>query len=110
MRVGARSLRDEMLMPLRTFLTRDGSTWWVWHVESTTVSTIPGAPREWLAFQDAEGVERRRLLEIPPNWEDLSDERLDLLRLNASPAKTWERLPTPPHAERYGAPDADAEG
>jgi hypothetical protein len=34
---------------------------------------------EWLAFQTEDGSERRRLRQVPANWADLSDERLDLL-------------------------------
>lgn len=41
------------------------------------------------------GSERRRLIEIPPNWEQLADDRLDLLRRMAEPVKSWAPLSPP---------------
>ncbi len=68
-------------MALRTFLAADGHTWTVWLVRpSRSAHPQLGIPVEWLAFQSDDESERRRLLEVPPHWEDLSDERLDLLR------------------------------
>lgn len=32
-----------------------------------------------------------RLIEMPPNWEQLADDRLDLLRRMAEPVKSWAR-------------------
>jgi hypothetical protein len=57
----------------------------VWLIRAGSAGRVPGTPAEWLAFQNAEGTERRRLLEIPDNWETLSDDRLDLLRRIAEP-------------------------
>ena len=74
-------------MSIRTFRARNGSTWSVRRIESSATVTVPGAPREWLAFQDEGGSERRRLFNVPPGWEDLSDERLDLLRRYAEPSR-----------------------
>jgi hypothetical protein len=87
-------------MAIRTFAAPDGSTWLVWRVERTSGDVVPGAPREWLVFQSEDGTERRRLLEMPPNWEDVSDERLDLLRRIATPAKGWERPSLPGGVKR----------
>ncbi len=82
-------------MPLKTFLSRDGTSWSVWRVDTSSGAAVPGTPSEWLAFQDSEATERRRLFEIPPNWEDLPDERLELLCRLAEPARLWSR-PSPP--------------
>lgn len=80
-------------MTMRTFQSRDGATWTIWRVQSTF--GLLGAPDEWLAFQNADGTERRRLIEMPPNWEQLADDRLDLLRRMAEPVKTWAPLSPP---------------
>ena len=82
-------------MAIRTYQAADGTTWTVWLVQ-TTLGTMPGAPTEWLAFQNADGTERRRLLEIPGGWDKLPDERLDLLRRVAEPVKGWTERHTPP--------------
>jgi hypothetical protein len=82
-------------MALRTFLSRDGSTWSVWRIESSSAAVVPGTPSEWLCFQDADSTERRRLFEYPENWAELPDDRLDLLRKMAEPVKQWHR-PSPP--------------
>ena len=82
-------------MPLRTFLSRDGTTWSVWRIDSVSAAVVPGTPTEWLCFQDTEGTERRRLFEYPENWDELPDERLDLLRKMAEAVKLWQR-PSPP--------------
>ena len=72
-------------MALRTFVASDGKTWTAWLVQSSGVVAVPGTPTEWLAFQNEDGTERRRLLEIPDGWELLPDERLDLVRRIAEP-------------------------
>lgn len=80
-------------MTMRTFQSRDGATWTIWRVQSTL--GLLGTPDEWLAFQNADGTERRRLIEMPPNWEQLADDRLDLLRRMAEPVKSWAPLSPP---------------
>jgi hypothetical protein len=82
-------------MSIRSFRARNGSTWTVRHIESSATVLVPGAPREWLAFQDESGTDRRQIFNVPPNWEDLSDERLDLLRRYAEPSRFQPRA-TPP--------------
>ena len=83
-------------MALRTFVAPDGTTWTIWLVQSKGTAPVPGTPAEWLAFQNADGTERRRLLEIPAGWETLADDRLDLLRRIAEPVKGWTERHTPP--------------
>jgi hypothetical protein len=68
-------------MALRTFTAADGRTWTVWLVRPTRAANPDlGIPGEWLAFQNDDESERRRLREVPQNWADLTDERLDMLR------------------------------
>ena len=83
-------------MALRTFVASDGKTWTAWLVQSSGVTMVPGTPTEWLAFQSDDGLERRRLLEVPDGWETLSDDRLDLVRRMAEPVKRWAGRHTPP--------------
>jgi ferredoxin-NADP reductase len=92
-------------MTQRTFRARDGTAWVVWHVERSAESLVPGTPQQWLAFQDDKGEQRRRLFEVPDNWDVLPDERLDLLRRVAQPAMTWGTLSPPGGIER--AEEAD---
>jgi hypothetical protein len=82
-------------MSLKTFRAADGSTWTVWRVETGTLPVVPGTPSVWLAFQNEDGTERRRLLEVPEGWDQLSDQLLDLLRRMAEPVGSWRR-PSPP--------------
>jgi hypothetical protein len=73
-------------MALRTFLAADGTRWSVWRVEPAAFGSGPRTLTAWLAFVDERGKECRRLFEVPPNWEALPAERLDLLRRIAEPA------------------------
>lgn len=83
-------------MPLRTFLASDGTHWMVWLVRPGGTPALPGTPPEWLAFQNADESERRRLVEVPSDWEELSDERLELVRRLATPV--------PPRKQRHAPP------
>lgn len=71
-------------MALRTFADRSGCTWNVWNVQpSMTQPVIEDSLKAgWLCFQRASGGERVRLrmCDVPPTWEELGDDRLDLLR------------------------------
>jgi hypothetical protein len=85
-------------MGLRNFLGSDGERWNAWIVSAGNVGSIPGTPLEWLAFQNEDGTERRRLFSIPAEWDNLPEERLDLLRRMAEPVK----LLTPRHSPPEG--------
>lgn len=68
-------------MGIRSFLAFHGRTCTAWLVRpSRATSPLLGIPDAWLAFQNDDDSERRRLYPVPPNWADLGDERLDLLR------------------------------
>ena len=72
-------------MPLRTFRAGDGSQWTVWSIRTAGAGAVAKPPAEWLAFQNEDCTERRRLFDVPAGWSELSDERLDLLRQVAEP-------------------------
>jgi hypothetical protein len=81
-------------MAIRSFRYSDGTTWTVWRV-SSTVQNVPGAPAEWLAFQNEASTERRRLFEVPPHWDELPDSELERLLRLAEPARAWSKLSPP---------------
>lgn len=73
-----------MAMALRTFADRSGCTWNVWNVQPSLAQPVieDSLRGGWLCFQRSDGGERFRLrmTDVPPAWEQLGDERLDLLR------------------------------
>jgi hypothetical protein len=81
----------EDAMALRSYTDREGSEWRVWRVVPDEISftTLVESYRDgWLCFERTDGSERRRLsmTQVPLEWEDLSDERLDMLRRMGEPA------------------------
>jgi hypothetical protein len=74
-------------MRVRDFTDSAGLHWRVW-------ATMPSSPHlvspelhdGWLTFDS--GSSRRRLAPIPPNWDQLSAERLQLLCQTATSART----------------------
>jgi hypothetical protein len=82
-------------MSLKTFRAADGVTWTVWRVEAGSATVVPGTPSVWLAFQNEDGSERRRLINFPDDWSQRSEQLLDLLRRMAEPVVSWRR-PSPP--------------
>ncbi len=79
-------------MGLRIFMGSDGVRWTAW-----TVRDDAAGATTWLAFQNEMGTERRRLLETPPDWEAISEKRLDLLRRLAEPV--------PRYLDKHSLPD-----
>lgn len=87
-------------MGLRTFQDRDGNEWQVWRVRPAVREDSPVHSRYrdgWLCFQRADGARRCRipLDEVPPGWDALPDDRLDLMRRvaeqeSAAPASTTD--------------------
>lgn len=91
-------------MAIRTFLA-NGTTWMVWRTKVAPSLLLPNAPLEWLTFQTEDCTERRRLMQIPAGWRDLSDDRLDLLRKVAEPVTMFVERHSPPR----GVETVDAE-
>ena len=74
-------------MGLRFFSDSDGHSWRVWRVESPTASAhlIDATFRDgWLAFEREDNAERRRLAQVPDDWESLPSERLGSLLESAA--------------------------
>ena len=72
-------------MAIRVFTDRDGWDWTAWRVCPTMGehSPLQGRFRDgWICFQRVDGTERCRLPldEVPPGWDALPDDRLELLR------------------------------
>lgn len=71
---------------IREFRDSNGVVWRVWTtIPSSARSVIPELGEGWLSF-DSE-VERRRFGPIPKGWEQMSDERLELICRVAVPAR-----------------------
>lgn len=94
-------------MAIRTFLASDGTRWSVWRVEPGPIGSQPRTLIPWLAFVDERGSECRRLFEIPPNWESLPPERLDLLRRMAEPANSRGPMWLPVGVRYQGAGESE---
>lgn len=74
-------------MALRTYCDRSGCDWNVWSVQPPASEHVQETLREgWLCFQRPGGGDRYRLpmSEVPPTWEELPDERLELMRRMAA--------------------------
>jgi hypothetical protein len=75
-------------MALRVFADERGRAWRVWDVQASAGAR--GVREDlrggWLCFELVAGGERSRLpfAEVPPGWEQFSDERLELLRREAT--------------------------
>src|SRR5215216_3474468 len=89
-------------MALRKFSDRSGVAWNVWNVQAPALEhSVQEQLREgWLCFQRPEGGDRYRLpmSDVPPAWEELPTERLDLLRRMAvlsPPTGPMRRVPSP---------------
>jgi hypothetical protein len=82
-------------MGLRAFIGTDGVQWKVWLVRAGSAGTMLGMPAEWLTFQNDSDTERRRLLDIPADWETISDARLDVLRRCAEPVTLYSHRFSP---------------
>ena len=83
-------------MALRTFRAQDGTRWTVWLTRTDSGGRVPGTPSAWLAFQNENATERRRLFDIPAGWSELPEDRLDLLRRIAEPVILFAQRHSPP--------------
>ena len=71
-------------MAIRDFTDERGTMWRVWQTVPDVQSVLHTPLRDgWLTF--ASDKERRRLMPIPPGWEDVDEERLALLCRAAVP-------------------------
>jgi hypothetical protein len=94
-------------MGLRTFSDAEGNSWRVWGVETPTASAhlIDSSFRGgWLAFEREDGQERRRLAQVPEDWESIPPERLVGLleaatRVDLSRTGTTSQRPASPPSE-----------
>jgi len=78
-------------MALRAYSDATGGAWQVWCVvpDAASASTLADAYRDgWLCFERVDGSDRCRLSmsQAPTAWEELPDDRLDMLRRMAEPA------------------------
>jgi hypothetical protein len=77
-------------MALRVYSDGDGNEWRAWPVTpSTGASTLGISYRDgWLCFERVDGSDRRRLAmaQVPPAWDALPDDRLEVLCRMAEPA------------------------
>ena len=71
-------------MATRTFTDRAGTEWMIWRVvpgEHTGSSRAAALPEElaggWLCFESAS--EKRRMYPVPPQWEALPPDKLEIL-------------------------------
>jgi hypothetical protein len=95
-------------MAVRVFTDRGGQEWSVWRVKptSSTAGLRQRFRNGWLCFESADGSARARLPldDVPPGWEQLPAERLDLLCRLAEVASS-PRGVTPTDAHRAIGPD-----
>lgn len=97
-------------MALRTFTDRDGEVWNVWNVvPNGGMNGYQERYREgWVCFERVGGGGRCRLpsSEVPPGWESLPDDRLDLIRRVASASATTGSMQRVPDDARTQVEDA----
>src|SRR5688572_1006599 len=76
-------LQRRRSMPIRDFTDAGGITWQVWATTPMRGEVRPQFASGWLAFES--GAERRRLVPIPTEWEDVEEVRLCELLAQATP-------------------------
>ena len=65
---------DCIVVPIREFTDAAGVRWRVWSTMPFTTGVAGSMQRGWLTFES--GELRRRLVPIPPNWENAADAEL----------------------------------
>ena len=78
-------------MGLMTFKDADGTRWRVWKVETpaSRAHLMDASFRTgWLVFEREDEQERRRLSQVPEDWESLGPDRLNELRQLATMVTT----------------------
>ncbi len=90
---------------IRTFGDDSGTRWRVWKVDTPAARAhLMDSEYQsgWLVFEEQESGDRRRLAQVPDDWETLSIDRLILLCSVAQPsARTGQtgQIATPPPRE-----------
>jgi hypothetical protein len=65
-------------MPMLEFLESNGVTWQVWNTVPTSRASRSGEfEGGWLTFESTVGL--KRLAPVPPNWENSTSDRLELM-------------------------------
>src|SRR4051812_26090672 len=94
-------------MALRTFTDRDDELWNAWHVipNGNSAGYHERYREGWVCFERVNGGGRCRLplSEMPPGWESLPDDRLDLIRRVASASSGTGSIPKVVDADRLRA-------
>ena len=93
-------LEGEAAEGIREFVDATGRQWNVWEVppEQLSARARPGAyagdfESGWLAFESADGTERRRLPGYPRDWRQLPNDRIEALCRDAQPVARRKRGP-----------------
>lgn len=75
-------------MALVVFTDARGERWRAWNIDPESLRQASFLGEEfrtgWLCFESESSGERRRLAEVPENWETLPPDRLDLLCRSAT--------------------------
>jgi hypothetical protein len=98
-------------MATRAFTDGAGVEWLIWRVTPGQGSRGPDRPTTlpeelaggWLCFESVAG--KRRMYPVPPDWETLADDKLDLLCRAGVPVAERPRhaaAPTSPEQSRGG--------
>lgn len=77
-------------MGLLTFKDSAGVRWRVWRVETPAARAHlmePSYRDGWLVFEREDGLERRRLQQVPDDWVALPPDRLARLCESATPVR-----------------------
>lgn len=89
-------------MPIRDFTDAGGVAWQVWATTPMRGEVRPQFASGWLAFES--GSERRRLVPIPTEWEEVEDVRLCELLAQSIPVTRGAPLQPAGTAQAADAP------
>ncbi|HEX4934992.1 MAG TPA: hypothetical protein VFV33_17520, partial [Gemmatimonadaceae bacterium] len=77
---------------IREFTDRDGRAWRVWdirpeqmHAATRAEDHLQSVINGWLAFEPADGGDKRRLSPIPARWDSATEEELNAMLDRARP-------------------------
>jgi hypothetical protein len=81
------------------FTDAQGARWRVWQVDTPAARAHlmeTSFRNGWLVFERDNGTDRRRLAQVPEDWESLAPDRLAQLCAAATPAPAARAVPTAP--------------